>query len=88
MIEYILETGASIDEATVQFNIPSCSTLWNWWNLFETKGADALKMKKRERQVMKKEPKLIQHTEESTEESLAQNELLRMEVVYLKSYKS
>lgn len=84
VIQYILETGASVEEATIQFNIPSFSTVWNWWNLFEAKGADALQVKKRERQVMKKEPKQTQHIKGSNEDLLAQNELLRIEVAYLK----
>ncbi|MGK8426854.1 IS3 family transposase [Bacillus cereus] len=84
VIQYILKTGASVEEATIQFNIPSFSTVWNWWNLFEVQGADALQVKKRERQVMKKEPKQTQHVKGSNEDLLAQNELLRIEVAYLK----
>ncbi|QPW46686.1 IS3 family transposase [Bacillus thuringiensis] len=81
VIKFITETGASIEEAT---NIPSFSTVWNWWHTFKTQGVDALRAKKRERQLMKPQTKQAQYTKGSNEELLAQNELLRMEVSYLK----
>jgi len=84
VIKFITETGASIEEATIQFNIPSFSTAWKWWHTFKTQGVDALRAKKRGRQLMKPKTKQAQYTKGSNEELLAQNELLRMEVSYLK----
>ena len=86
VIQYILKTGASVEEATIQFNIPSFSTVWNWWNLFEVQGADALQVKTGASSD-EKEPKQTQHVKGSNEDLLAQNKLLRIEVAYLKSYK-
>jgi transposase len=84
VINYMNETGASIEAASAVFNIPSSSTVWNWRYLFETQGMDALQPKKKERPSMKKETKKSQRVEGSQEALLAENERLRMENAYLK----
>jgi transposase len=57
VLNYINETGASIEEATLAYNIPASTTVGNWKDLFETHGIDALQPKAKGRQSMKKEPK-------------------------------
>ncbi len=65
VLNYINEMGASIEEATVVFNIPSSNTVWNWQYLFETQGIDALQLKAKGRPTMKKQPKNNQSVEGS-----------------------
>jgi transposase len=85
VINYINQMGASIEEATSVFKIPSSSTVWQWVDLYETKGIDALQPQAKGR------PSLKKSKENQTEKSLrpedqlrAENEKLRMEIAYLK----
>lgn len=84
VINYMNETGASTEEASVVFNIPSSSTVWNWKHLFEMQGIDALQPKKKGRPSMKKELKESQPVKGNQESLLVENERLRMENAYLK----
>ncbi|SMQ78014.1 Transposase and inactivated derivatives [Bacillus sp. OV166] len=84
VLKYINKMGASIEEATSVFNIPSSSTVWNWKYLFETQGIDALQSKVKGRPSMKKVPKKNPPVEGSEESLRTENEQLRMENAYLK----
>jgi transposase len=83
VLNYMVETGASVTETSAVFNIPTPSTVWNWKWLVETSGIDALRAKKRGRPPMKDSKK--QKPVEGSEEALRkENERLRMENAYLK----
>ncbi|MGG3806592.1 helix-turn-helix domain-containing protein [Metabacillus fastidiosus] len=84
VLNCIEKTGASIEEATLIYNIPSSSTVWTWKYLLETQGIDALKSKEKGRPSMKKESSKKQAVERSEEALLAEIERLRMENAYLK----
>jgi transposase len=84
VLNYINETGASIEEATLEYNIPASTTVGNWKDLFETQGIDALQPKAKGRQSMKQEPKKNKPAEESIEALQTEIERLRMENAYLK----
>lgn len=88
VINYINKMGASIEEATVKFNVSSSGIVRSWKNTFETQGIDALQPKKKERPSMKKENKKETKKQASAEESVealqAEVEHLRMENAYLK----
>jgi transposase-like protein len=84
VLNYIKNMGASIEEATTKFNIASSSTVWQWYQLLETKGIDALHPKGKGRPSMKKETKVNQPVKGSEEALRAENEQLRMENAYLK----
>ncbi|MED4400248.1 IS3 family transposase [Metabacillus fastidiosus] len=84
VLNYIEKTGASVEETTLIYNIPSSSTVWTWKYLLETQGVDALKLKEKGRPSMKKESSKKQAAERSEEALLAEIERLRMENAYLK----
>jgi transposase len=84
VLNYIKNMGASIEEATTKFNIASSSTVWQWDQLLETQGIDALHPKAKGRPSMKKETKVNQPVKGSEEALRAENEQLRMENAYLK----
>ena len=84
VLNYMNETGASIEEATAVFNISSSSLVWNWKQLLETHGVDALRPKVRERLTMKKPSKNTQPVKGSEEDVQAELEQLRIENAYLK----
>jgi transposase len=84
VLNYMNETGASIEEATAVFNISSSSVVWNWKQLLETHGIDALKPIVKERLAMKKTSKNNLPIKGSEEAVQAELEQLRMENAYLK----
>lgn len=84
VLNYMFNTGASTEEASAIFNIPSSSTVWNWLHLFETRGFDALQPKKKGRPSLKKENKDTQPVKVLEDALRAENEKLRMENAYLK----
>lgn len=84
VLNYMNETGASIEDVTAVFNISSAGVVWNWKKLAEKQGIDALKPKTKERLTMKKEPKKKQLVEGSKQSLEAEIEQLRMENAYLK----
>ncbi|MGM7724607.1 IS3 family transposase [Metabacillus sp. Hm71] len=84
VINYMNETGASTEETSAVYNIPSSSTVWKWKNLFETQGIGALQPKTKGRPSMKKGSKENQPLQGSEEALRAENEQLRMENAYLK----
>ena len=45
VLNYINDTGASIEEATAVFNVSSSALVQKWKHLFEVNGKDALKTK-------------------------------------------
>jgi transposase len=84
VLNYINDMGASIEEATSVFNIPTSSTVWKWKHLFDMKGIDALQPTAKGRPSMKKEPKKNQPAEGTEEALRTEIERLRMENAYLK----
>ncbi|PWU68328.1 IS3 family transposase [Gracilibacillus dipsosauri] len=84
VLNYMNENGTSIIETAAIFNLPSESTLWNWQNLLETKGLDALIPKKKGRPSMKKETKKSTKPKGAVEELKEEVERLRMENAYPK----
>ncbi|KAA9012901.1 IS3 family transposase [Niallia endozanthoxylica] len=84
VLNYMNETGASVEEATAVFNVTASSVVRNWKHVFETRGIDALQLKKKERSSMKKPSKKKQLVEGSKEALQAELEQLRMENAYFK----
>ena len=88
VLNYMNEHGTSIRETAAIFNIPSPETLRNWKIAFETKGLDALEIKKKGRLSMKNENQKTSNkpvpAEGSIEALQTELERLRMENAYLK----
>jgi transposase len=55
VLNYMNEQGTSIREPAAIFNIPSPSTLFQWKQLLETQGVNAVKLKKKGRPSMTNE---------------------------------
>ena len=49
VLNYMNETGASIEEATAVFNVSSSGVVGRWKHLYEANEKDALKLKTKER---------------------------------------
>ena len=86
VLNYINDTGASIEEATTVYNVSSAGLVWKWKHLYDTQGIDALNPKIKERSPMKKETKKKkkQPVEESKVTLQDEVDRLRMENAYLK----
>lgn len=82
VLTYMNETGASLYETAVNFQITSHSTILRWKQLLEEEGAGALLSKKEECSRMKRNSP--QPDKESNEALQAELEYLRMENAYLK----
>lgn len=88
VLNYIIEAGASIDEAALAFKIADASIIEDWKHSFEQERIDALKPQLKEHQSMKNhinKSKVKNSSTEGTEKALrAEIERLRMENAYLK----
>ncbi len=84
VLKYMNEQGTSLYETAAIFKIPAPSTILTWKVKLETKGLDALKVKKKGRPSMKKESKKSTPIEGSVEALHAKIERLEMENAYLK----
>jgi transposase len=89
VLNFMIETGASLRETASTFNITSPSTVYKWEQLLKSKGLDALEPKKKGRPSMKKEEKKVESqklipAEGSVDALQAKIERLEMENAYLK----
>ncbi len=83
VLDFIAETGASVEQATSLFNIGAPTTVFKWKSLLETHGINALQSKAKGRSSMKKESK-NQSGKETDKTLQSENERLRAENAYLK----
>ncbi|AXN35259.1 transposase [Latilactobacillus curvatus] len=90
VLSFMKRTGASYMDTALKFGIPNYSTIANWNKLFLEKGFEALdKPKGRPPMSNKKESKPIKDKKMTREKQLErENELLRLEVSYLKKLKA
>ncbi|WP_342508539.1 IS3 family transposase [Sporosarcina sp. FSL K6-2383] len=89
VLNFMIETGASLRETASTFNITSPSTVYKWEQLLKSKGLDALEPKKKGRPSMKKEEKKVESqklipAEGSVDALQAKIERLEMENAYFK----
>lgn len=87
VIHDIEELGFSVYEVALKYNIPSKSTVKNWWDIYNHKGALGLNKELRGRpNIMNKKPKKKYNKKILTreEELLLENESLRAELALLK----
>ena len=86
VLHFMKQTGASYQETAIQFKLNNPSLLARWNKAFSKGGIEALQPKPKGRSSMsKKTNKTATKKEMSREEQLVrENELLRLEVAYLK----
>lgn len=86
VLHFMKQTGASYQETAIQFKLNNPSLLARWNKAFSTGGIEALQPKPKGRSSMsKKSNKTATKKEMSREEQLVrENELLRLELAYLK----
>lgn len=92
VLHFMKQTGASYQDTAIQFKMNNPSLIVNWNSIFQKQGVEGLLEKVKGRPSMSKKPKSIsskQKNEFSREEQLErENELLRLEVAYLKKLKA
>ena len=92
VLNFMKQTGASYQETAIQFKMNNPSLITNWNSKFLKEGIEGLQEKAKGRPSMSKKPKATPGKQEkamSREEQLArENELLRLEVAYLKKLKA
>jgi len=92
VLKFRKQTGASYQDTAIEFNMNNPSLIVNWNSKFLKEGIEGLQVKVKERPSMPKKPKSTTNKQEkvmSREEQLErENELLRLEVAYLKKLKA
>lgn len=92
VLHFMKRTGASYQETANSFGIREYSIIANWNRAFNKEGLEGLKSKPKGRPSMSKQPKNKQTKDKqdmSREQELEhENELLRLEVAYLKKLKA
>lgn len=88
VLHFMKQTGASYQDTTIEFNMNNPSLIMSWNSKFLKEGIEGLKEKTKGRPTMSKNHKakpIKQNKEFSREEQLErENELLRLEIAYLK----
>ncbi|WP_110926942.1 helix-turn-helix domain-containing protein [Bacillus massiliglaciei] len=87
VLHFMKQTEASYYDTAMEFNLNNPSLIANWRRKFLDEGIEGLEEKRKGRLPMSKKPKLngSKRGTESREERLErENELLRLEVAYLK----
>lgn len=92
VLHFMKQTGASYQETAIQFKMNNPSLITTWNHRFLKKGVPGLEERAKGRPPMSKKPKTRTENQEklpSREEQLErENELLRLEVAYLKKLKA
>ena len=86
VVEYMHNTGASIRNTAIHFNIPSHTTIRKWERIYHELGKEALYEERRGRatKMETKRPRKSKKNLETNEDLLAEVQRLRMENEYLK----
>lgn len=89
VLNFMKQTGASYSDTAVAFGLNNPSLIANWSRAFQETGVEGLKLKQKGRPSMSKKPtkpkgKQAKSPSLSREELERENELLRLEVAYLK----
>lgn len=90
VLHFMKQSGSSSIDTAIAFGISSPSVVWNWNKIFQEKGIEGLKPKPKRCQCMSmKNPKnKKKQSTPSTEELERENELLKLEIAYLKKLKA
>lgn len=91
-VQFMLETGASYQETADQFNLNNPALIHRWMKTFNEQGIEGLKPKSKGRPSMSKKPNKSNKKEGTklgrVEELERENELLKLEVAYLKKLRA
>lgn len=90
VLHFMKQTGSSYQDTAIEFNMNNPTLIANWNRIFLKEGTGGLQEKAKGRLPMSKKPKIQPVKQEksvSREEQLArENELLRLEIAYLKKF--
>lgn len=91
-VQFMLETGASYQETADQFKLNNPSLIHRWLKIFNEQGIEGLKPKSKGRPSVSKKTNKSKKKEETIltreKELERENELLRLEVAYLKKLRA
>jgi transposase len=93
-IQFILKTGASYQETAEQFSLNNPSLIHSWMKDFNEQGVEGLKPRSKGRPSMSKKPNTNKQTKKEEKkvtrevELERENELLRLEIAYLKKLRA
>nr|WP_106779154.1 helix-turn-helix domain-containing protein [Lysinibacillus timonensis] len=92
VLNFMKRTGASYQDTAIHFNLNDPTLVASWYHRFSKEGIEGLQKKSKGRPSMSKKQKSTPNNQEkamSREEQLErENELLRLEVAYLKKLKA
>ena len=90
VLHFMKQTGASYQETAIQFKLNNPSLIANWNSIFRKQGIEGLQEKTKGRPSMSKKTKQTPAKKEMAREKQLEreNELLRLEIAYLKKLKA
>jgi len=87
VIRYMLKNSLSLARTAAYFGIPSLSVIYDWWKIYESKGAPGLlpETRSRKKSLMPKKKKTTKEKASNSDQSAEKLAALQKEVEYLRA---